>query len=135
MPAARTGLDTRIVELVLPFPPRELSPNARAGQWDKIKAVKDYRYACKVEALKVRNVAPAGSFPLAVPVQAHITFVVRTNRSRDEDNLMASMKAGIDGIVDARVLAGDDARLLNWRTCKIIMGDKAEVRLRLEAGG
>ena len=89
------------VVIVLPLPPRELSPNARPHWAAKARAIKRYRQTAWLCALAVRP---------SQPVQvARVTsrFFFRTLRRRDRDNLLASLKPAFDGIADARVVAND----------------------------
>ena len=61
---------------------------------------------------------------------ATITFVLKGKRRRDIDNLFASIKPGIDGIVDAGLLPDDDVR--SWSpTLRYEQGDKPAVRVEL----
>lgn len=91
--------------LELPFPPKQLSPNARVGWREKAKVTAQYREDCgwlaKNAWLTVGLVAP--------PVRATVTFVVPDRRKRDLDNLLAMLKPAWDGLVDAGVLEGDDS--------------------------
>ena len=81
--------------MLLPWPPRALSPNAR-GHWSKrSRAAKSYRMQCFLMAKKAGLVAPSGRILLA------LEFVPPTRRRRDDDNLLASFKAGRDGLADA----------------------------------
>jgi len=41
-----------------------------------------------------------------------ITYIVPDRRQRDPDNFLAMFKSGIDGLVDAGVLAADSAEYL-----------------------
>jgi len=95
-----------MIELMLPFPPTELSPNSRL-HWAKLaKAKKTYRQACwavTVDQLKIRTDAvPDG------PLRLTLEFVKPTMREMDRDNLLARMKSGLDGMCDA--LKIDDKR-------------------------
>ena len=89
----------------LPWPPAALSPNARAHHMVLAKAKKRYRAVCALSAMKqgARRIQ-------ADRLQVHLVFVPPTRRARDEDNCLASMKAGLDGLAD--VLGVDDSR---WR--------------------
>ncbi len=82
------------------WPPKELSPNWR-GHWSKkAKAAKKYRADCYVLALK----AGAGKFfaqKEVSPLSLCFTFMPPDNRRYDYDNLVARMKAGLDGLADA----------------------------------
>ena len=87
--------------IVLPLPPRELSPNARPHWAVKARAVRCYREAAYLSALAGRPGRPLH----AAKVTARFFF--RTRRRRDRDNLLASLKPAFDGIADARVVAND----------------------------
>lgn len=90
------------VALALPWPPKELSPNARAHWRKKAKAAKSYRTTCHIMTKQARIVAPEGKVHLV------LTFCPPDRRRRDDDNCLASMKSGRDGIADA--LGIDDSR-------------------------
>lgn len=88
----------------LPWPPKELNPNARV-HWAKLaKVKKSYRQHCAWQA--VRDGLKRQS-PECAPA-VHLTFCPPNKRRRDWDNLLASMKAGLDGLSD--VLGIDDSR-------------------------
>ena len=87
--------------IVLPLPPRELSPNARPHWAVKARAVRQYREAAYLLALASRPARPMR----AAKVTARFFF--RTHRQRDRDNLLASLKPAFDGIADARVVTND----------------------------
>lgn len=82
-------------QVLLPWPPRVLSPNARAHWGARSKAAKSYRFRCFLGAKAVRLVAPAGKVLLV------LEFLPPNNRRRDDDNLLAAFKAGRDGLADA----------------------------------
>lgn len=82
-------------QLLLPWPAKALSPNAR-GHWSKrSRAAKSYRMQCFLFAKKAGLVAPAGRILL------QLEFLPPTARRRDDDNLLASFKARRDGLADA----------------------------------
>ena len=122
-----------MVQLILPFPPPELSPNARLSWQAKRRVVADYRRACMVDALNVRrDLQRQGmKFPLRVPVTATVTFVLTSRARRDMDNLLASAKALFDSIVDAGILEDDDCWSLHL-VMAVELGLKQEVRLQLQ---
>lgn len=93
--------ETLVIEL--PLPPKELSPNARVHYMAKSRAVKRYRQRAMLEAMAAqgRNVRAWSR------ATCQATFYHSTNRRRDKDNALASIKAGIDGIADARVIVND----------------------------
>lgn len=96
-----------VIDITLPWPPTTLSPNARPHFMALAKAKKAYRKACGWQSVAAigRTVVPAG--PLAV----HLTFIPPDRRSYDEDNLVARMKAGLDGLADALRVDDRDFRV------------------------
>lgn len=83
------------MKIILPWPPRELSPNARVHWSAKSKAAKAYRHACRIITFASGIKAPDGRVLLV------LEFVPPDRRERDDDNLVAAFKAGRDGIADA----------------------------------
>lgn len=82
----------------LPWPPKELSPNARNHWAVTARAKKIYRTACwglTKERIKTQ------SFKDCDKILLKITFYPPSKRHYDLDNCVASMKAGLDGIADA----------------------------------
>ena len=120
------------VELTLPYPPAALSPNSRASWQVKAAATKHYRFACFIQGATARS-RHWEKFPIRpTPVIAIVTFIVITDRKRDEDNALASIKALWDGLVDALVLRTDDSTALHVECAGFIKGQRAKVRVRLE---
>jgi crossover junction endodeoxyribonuclease RusA len=96
----------RTLELTLPWPPSALSPNARHGHWSSLaRAKKSYRWACATTA-RSQGAKRLSKPPHALSV--HLRFVPPDRRHRDDDNCIAAMKAGLDGLAD--VLGVDDSR-------------------------
>jgi crossover junction endodeoxyribonuclease RusA len=91
------------VTITLPIPDRVLSPNARCHWAVKAKATKRMR-KCALDAcfLALRGVAPDW-----VNATCQVSWYAKTNRRRDRDNCLASLKAAFDGIVDAGLLQDD----------------------------
>lgn len=91
--------------ITLPWPPRELSPNAR-GHWaTKSRAAKKYRTMCHLMALQSKIVAATEG-----EVLLDLTFCPPDRRRHDDDNCLAAFKAGRDGLADA--LGIDDNRFV-----------------------
>jgi crossover junction endodeoxyribonuclease RusA len=85
--------------VVLPWPPKELSPNARL-HWAALSRVKKaYRTACWLQARKAG--ISAETLLGADEADVHLVFYPPDKRNRDADNMLASMKAGLDGLADA----------------------------------
>lgn len=85
-----------MIRIELPWPSRSLSPNARKHWAELSRAKKQARadgYQCAV-LHGVKNVRWKG-------VNARYVFHPPDKRKRDDDNLMACMKAYRDGIADA----------------------------------
>lgn len=83
-------------ELEFPFPPRELSPNARVHWAKKARAAKDYRATAYILCKQAGVKLPETTGKLHV----WLDFYAKDKRRFDGDNLLASMKAGIDGIAE-----------------------------------
>lgn len=94
-------------QLELPWPSRELSPNFR-GHWATVAKVK------KAYRLKCHQLGLANGLHLAPKtpdsVKVHLLFCQPDRRGRDWDNMLASMKSGLDGLAEAM---GIDDR--HWR--------------------
>lgn len=93
------------VTIYLPLPPAALNPNARVHWRTKAKATKAYREAARWAAH-----APHAAQWKVADIQAHFRF--GQDRRRDRDNLLASLKAAFDGLVDAGLLADDSGVVL-----------------------
>lgn len=80
----------------LPWPPGAVSPNSRKHWSVKARAAAKYRRDCWACAVA------AGVQKLDCPgLSVSITFYPPGRHRRDLDNLLASMKAGLDGVADA----------------------------------
>ena len=88
----------------LPWPPRELSPNARVHYHAKARAAKTYRDGTYwiARAHGPQFLIAEGVIPIMVE------FFPPDRRHRDDDNMIGAFKAGRDGIADA--LAVNDRR-------------------------
>ena len=92
------------ITITLPLPSKCLSPNARAHWRTKAKAVKEYRWRACAEALE----ATEAQMPRWTAASIQAVFYHPQRRRRDHDNLAASLKSAVDGLVDAGLLADDD---------------------------
>ena len=91
------------MRVILPWPTSDLSPNVR-GHWAvKARAKKTYRTLCAWQA-KYQGLTRI----YAERLHLKITFVPPNRRARDLDNLLASLKSGLDGLCD--VLCVDDSK-------------------------
>lgn len=95
--------------IVLPLPPAELSPNGRPHWRAKAAKTATYRQCAKEAAMiaAYENSEVSQTMPWrSATTQA--TFYHKDSRRRDRDNLLASIKAGFDGLRDAGLLIDDD---------------------------
>ncbi len=87
------------IDLILPWPPKELSPNARL-HWSKVAAAKrKYRTACWAMTLEAET-----HFVPKKPdskLRVHLLFIAPDRRNYDLDGLLSRMKSGLDGVADA----------------------------------
>lgn len=92
------------VLIILPWPPKELSPNTRQ-HWSKLaKAKKAYREACMWQSIE------QGAKRMdCAKLHLSIEFVPPNRRGFDLDNLLSRLKSGLDGLSD--VLGVNDR---NW---------------------
>lgn len=92
--------------ITLPWPPAELNPNRKNGKhWSATHKIKTkYLSDCYHLALQAAGQNKPGAGLLALT----ITFVQPDNIRRDRDNMLASIKAGLDGV--AKALGVDDER-------------------------
>lgn len=92
-------------DVVLPWPPSGLSPNARLHWARKAKLAKDYRAECAWQCKAAGLEAPESE-----RISMIVEFMPPDRRRRDDDNMQASFKSGRDGIADA--LGIDDNRFV-----------------------
>jgi crossover junction endodeoxyribonuclease RusA len=95
-------------EVTLPWPPRQLSPNSRTCWQVKAKAGKKYKhdvyYLCKDSGL----VNPGGE-----KVHLSVNFYPPSRHVFDQDNVIASLKFGLDSIADY-LRMNDRDFILHW---------------------
>ena len=84
-----------IPEIILPWPPKELSPNS----------TKDRRAATPIRQRYIRDcylaAKAAGVGALSGPLHLSLTFCPPDRRKRDLDNMLAAVKYGLDGLSQA----------------------------------
>lgn len=93
------------------LPPPSSSPNYR-GNWAKryrdAKVFKEAVYLCAVDA-RNKLESKGGLMSPPAKVKISLTFVYPERRVRDIDNIIASFKPGLDGLVQAGVITGDSS--------------------------
>ena len=85
--------------VVLPWPPKALNPNGRLHWAKTARAKKSYREACYYTARAAG--LSAASFSPAPKLALELVVYPPDKRLRDVDNIVASLKAGLDGLADA----------------------------------
>ena len=110
-----------VARLILPWPPKELSPNFRAHWGALAKAKKEFRARCAKSAREqgARSIK-------ADKLHLSLTFYAPTRRAYDLDNALARMKSGLDGLAD--VLGVDDK---HW-TLTIAKSDQVGGMVKVE---
>ena len=118
--------DIQVITITLPLPPKSLSPNARVHWARKAKDTRKCREvaACRtIEALR-------GSRLEWDTATLQATFYHYQNRRRDDDNLIASLKAYRDGLVDGGLL-NDDVGVTTLPVVKHIHRDRPRCELTI----
>lgn len=84
------------MQVFLPWPPADLKPNARANWAKKARAVRAHRGDCHMLCLAagIRNLGWEAML-------VSMTFCPPSRRGGDLDNMLAAMKAGLDGLACA----------------------------------
>ncbi len=128
------------MRVVLPWPPRALSPNSRSHWAQRSRQAKAYRWACMLQGKKAINQEGWNLSALREHVAAgghlhlFLDFHPPNGRRRDDDNVIASFKSGRDGLADA--LGIDDC---HFRTHPFLHRDEVvldgEVRVVVTAEG
>lgn len=111
--------------VTLPWMPKGLSPNDRMHWSKKAPITKAYKEACWALCKEVNLQAPETG-----RIHLWIDFYPPDKRHRDDDNLVASFKAGRDGI--ALALGIDDKKFI----CHPFVSDQVGgmVKVRITAG-
>lgn len=111
------------VSVTLPWPPRALSPNARTHWRKKAPITKAYKQACWALVKEAQIVLPVSVGRLHL----WLDFFPPDRRHRDDDNMIASFKAGRDGI--ALALGIDDKRFVTHSFVSDEIGGFVKVRI------
>ena len=125
------------IRIIVPWPPRELFPNARVHHMTLHRARKPYRAAAQhlaQEALRNHGL-PGGEATWPGKDRIPITVTVFPPHNRhDDDNRYAATKAARDGIADG--LEVNDRRFkVEFRTGGILRGGAVVVDVAVGAAG
>ena len=122
-----------MIEIVLPWPDKRLSPNARVHWRVTAEAVSIARHIGKISALT----SPTAPPNLMLFRDQNITykFYPPMKRTRDDDNFKAMMKPYRDGVADAYGI--DDSKFhtqpAEWG--EVVRGGKVVLRLEEMSDG
>lgn len=94
----------RMNEITLPWPPKALSPNVRVHWGEKSKYTKAYR----MEGFAAAHQAGWKGYKGEGEIHLSLEFYTPSKRHHDQDNMIASIKAGLDGI--AQSMGVNDSR-------------------------
>lgn len=106
----------------LPWPPTVLNPNSIAHWGKKARAKKKYLEDCW-------KCAKAAGKPKFAPGRIFISlaFYPPTKHRRDQDNLIASMKSGLDGLAKAWGVDDSSFKLKDIHIGEVVKGGKVIV--------
>lgn len=118
--------------IILPWPPKECSPNARVHWAKKSRTAKRYRSDCKLIAhlAVVKTGNPVLGMMDRGSVDMDIAFYPPDRRHRDDDNLIGAFKAGRDGIADALRCDDKAFRIHPYLSGKVCDGGEVVVTIR-----
>ena len=92
----------------LPYNTPPLTANQRMHHRQRAQVVKNVRASARVVAQSLR-------IPGLPACQVELHYVPRDSRRRDADNLVPTLKAACDGLVDARIVPDDTPEWMDKR--------------------
>lgn len=95
------------------LPPVEYSPNWRGAWPQRYQAGRAYGLAVFYYCIDYKNRLGAAFTPIQV-ARLDLILVYPVERVRDRDNVIATFKPGLDSLVRAGLIAGDDYKHLHW---------------------
>ncbi|MHB9879114.1 hypothetical protein ACSMXM_05570 [Pacificimonas sp. ICDLI1SI03] len=110
--------------ILLPWPPRELSPNSRKDRRWTTDIRTKFKSDCYL-ATKAANPSVHDDGPIALD----ITFRPPDNRKRDRDNMLSSTKYGLDSMAAAMGIDDSLFEPITIRLGSKVNGGAVEVRL------
>lgn len=118
-------------------PPPEYSLNWRGAWPQRYQAGRVYDLAVFYTCVDLRN-RLGDNFVQIQVARLDLTVVYSVERVRDRDNIISMFKPGLDAIVRARLIAGDDSKRLHWGEVNVeVDKDRAPltiIELREESG-
>jgi len=114
--------------LTVSIPPRTLSPNARTHWSIRAKATKKARIESWASVQIAMHEQQVQGRWLAA--ECRVVWFARDSRRRDRDNLLATLKATFDGLVDGGLLV-DDAGITHLPLAIEVDSKRPRVELHL----
>lgn len=101
----------RTVTITLPQPSPDIAGNDRAGHWQvRARLRKRAKQDAYLAARSVMNRQRGAWEPWTPVVVTYRWFLGYRQRAVDVDNAVARMKPGLDGLVEAGLIAGDSPK-------------------------
>lgn len=116
------------ITIRIPGAPPLPNKSSKAGSWHaRATARRKWREVAQFHALNACG--EQGMWDIITACTIHVEHVLPDRRKRDLDNLAAACKALLDGIVDARVIAGDDTTVIRsiTHTASVVKGVRETV--------
>ena len=114
-----------MISVTLPWVGSSINVHANGNWRAKAASTKTNRRIAYLIALSVRQRQPIDKATI------DYTFFVPDKRRRDEANMIQACKPYVDGVVDAKVIAGDDWERLSTGTVKVVV-DRDNPRIVLD---
>ena len=117
-----------MIVIDLPWPPKELSPNARVHRMEKARVARQYRQDCAWTTVEAAGGIHRCPRLTGSDLELIAEFRMPDKRWRDADNLLAMIKSGIDGVCDA---TGINDKAFRRVTVDRVMDGAGVVRLTI----
>jgi crossover junction endodeoxyribonuclease RusA len=114
-----------MTRIELPWPAKELSPNAR-GHWAKMARFK--KGARELAFWKTKEAGAQFLFQPNDTPKVTVTFCPPDKRLRDLDNAIASFKSAQDGVAEA-IYVDDSKWAVSYRFGDVVKGGRVVVEL------
>ena len=117
-----------MITIDLPWPPKELSPNARVHRMQRARVARQYRSDCAWATVESAGGIHRCPRLTGSDLELIAEFRMPDKRWRDADNLLAMIKSGIDGVCD---VTGINDRAFRRVTVDRVMDGAGVVRLTI----
>lgn len=112
----------------LPYATPPLTLNGREHWATKSRMVRDLRAYVNLQARRQ-------GIPKLGRVHVQLVYVPRDGRRRDSDNLVATLKPCLDGLVDAGIVEDDSPEYVSWDRPHIAYRDPTDPHLYITIQG